>query len=204
MKNHIIYYIIFFISIWSPLQAIEDNIRLGEPIDKLLKEKGELQLKRCGVRIFEDTGIRKIIGLYKINIGDPDKIRQALILNNICGFDGWIFTAKKDKRNYWYKIRVYRAKGTTKSWKTQEVINKNQLPVPYNMMPDKLLGKIEFFNVYPESDHVAVVYIVGMTELSDCETIFDYIYEQKLSLQLPYDFNTIKPFWKHNFKGRSS
>jgi len=178
MKKFIIVYIIFFVSIWSPLQAIEDAIRPGEPIDKLIKEKGEVQLRRCGVRFIEDQGIRKIIGLYKINIGDPNKIQHALSMNNICGFDGWIYAPKRDNKNHWHKIRVHRAKGKTESWKEEEVIHKEKLPMPYNMMPDSLLGKIEFFNVYPGSDHVTVVYIAGRTEISDCKVIFDYIYKK--------------------------
>ena len=71
MKKLVILYIILFISIWSPLQAIEESIRPGEPVEKLIKEKGDIQLRRCGVGFVEDNGIRKRIGRYKINIGNP-------------------------------------------------------------------------------------------------------------------------------------
>lgn len=178
MKKRVILYAIVFISIWSPLQAIEESIRPGEPIDKLIKEKGEVQLRRCGVKCIEDKGMRKIIGLYKITIGNPQKIRQALMMNMICGFDGWIFAPKTENKKYWHKIRIHNAQGSSKGQKHEEVIPKDQLPMPYNMMPAKLIEKIEFFNVYPENDHVIVVYIVERTELADCEAIFDYLYHK--------------------------
>lgn len=163
----------------------------------LIKEKGEVQLRRCGVKFIEDQGIRKIIGLYKINMGDPNKIHHALIINNICGFDGLIFAPIRDNKNYWHKIRIHRAKGTTESRKKEEIIHKEKLPMPYKMMPDRLLEKIEFFNVYPESNHVTVVYIVGSAEISDCEVIFDYIYKKArltgslLSEDLKHAFNKL-------------
>jgi hypothetical protein len=178
MKKLVILYTIVFISIWSPLQAIEESIRPGEPVDKLIKEKGDIQLRRCGVGFVEDNGIRKRIGRYKINIGNPQKIRQALTMNIICGFDGWIFAPKTENRSHWYKIRIHRAQESTRSREEEEIIPKEQLPMPYNMMPDKLLAKIEFFNIYPENDQVTVVYIVSRTALSDCEAIFDYIYNK--------------------------
>lgn len=179
MKKLAILYTIIFISIWSPLQAIEESIRPGEPVDKLIKEKGDIQLRRCGVGFVEDKGIRKRIGRYKINIGDPLKIRQALKMNIICGFNGWIFAPKTDDRSHWYKIRIHRAQESTRSREEKTVIPKEQLPVPYNGMPDKLLAQIEFFNIYPENDRVTVVYIVRKTALSDCESIFDYLYNKR-------------------------
>ncbi|MGD9306192.1 MAG: hypothetical protein PVF79_18120 [Desulfobacterales bacterium] len=178
MNKLAILYTIAFLSTWSPLQATEETIRPGDPIDKLIKEKGDIQLRRCGVGFVEDKGIRKRIGRYKINIGNPLKIRQALKMNIICGFDGWIFAPKTDDRSYWYKIRIHRAQEGTRSREEKTVISKQQLPAPYNGMPDKLLAQIEFFNIYPENDRVTVVYLVRRTALSDCETIFDYIYHK--------------------------
>ena len=178
MKKLAILYTLAFISIWSPIQAIEDSIEPGEPIDKLIKEKGKIQLRRCGVGFVVDNGVRKRIGRYKINIGNPLKIRQALRMNIICGFDGWIFAPKTDDRRQWYKIRIHRPQENTASREEKAVIPREQLPAPYNSMPDKLLAQIEFFNIYPENDQVTVVYIVRRTALSDCEAIFDYLYNQ--------------------------
>ena len=62
MKKLAIIYTIGFILIWSPIQAIEESIRPGEPVDKLIKEKGDIQLRRCGVGFVEDKGIRKRMG----------------------------------------------------------------------------------------------------------------------------------------------
>lgn len=176
MKKLVILYTIVFISMWSSLLAIEESIKPGEPIDKLIKAKGDIQLRRCGVRFVEDDGIRKRIGRYKINIGDPQKIRQALTMNIICGFDGWIFAPQTDNKSHWHKIRIHRAQEGTRGREESEIIPKDQLPVPYNMMPDKLLAKIEFFNIYPENDRATVVYMVSGTALSDCEALFDYLY----------------------------
>jgi hypothetical protein len=179
MKKLVILYIIGFISMWSPLQAIEESIRPGEPVDKLIKEKKDIQLRRCGVGFIEDKGIRKRIGRYKINVGDPQKIRQALKMNIVCGFNGWIFAPKTDERRHWYKIRIHRAQEGTRGREEKTVIPKEQLPAPYNSMPDKFLSQIEFFNIYPENDQVTVVYIVRRTALSDCEAIFDYLYKKR-------------------------
>ena len=179
MKKLVIFYTIVFLSIWSPLQAIEDSIQPGEPVDKLIKEKGDVQLRRCGVGFVDDRGIRKRIGRYKINIGNSLKITQALRMNIICGFDGWIFAPKTDDRSQWYRIRIHRPQEGTRGREEKTVISKEQLPAPYNGMPDKLLAQIEFFNIYPENDRVTVVYLVRRTALSDCETIFDYLYNKR-------------------------
>jgi len=178
MNKFAILYTLVFISIWSPIQAIEDSIKPGEPLDKLIKEKGDIQLRRCGVGFVVDNGVRKRIGRYKINIGSPPKISQALKMNIICGFDGWIFAPKTENHSHWYKIRIHRAQENTGGREEKEVIPREQLPAPYNRMPDKLLAQIEFFNIYPENDRVTVVYIVRRTALSDCEAIFDYLYNQ--------------------------
>ena len=179
MKKLVILYTIVFISIWSPIQAIEDSIEPGETVDKLIKEKGDIQLRRCGVGFVEDRGIRKRIGRYKINIGNPLKITQALRMNIICGFDGWIFAPKTDDRSHWYKIRIHRPQESTRGREEKAVIPKEQLPAPYNSMPDRLLSQIEFFNIYPENDRITVVYIVRRTALSDCVAIFDYLYHKR-------------------------
>ena len=181
MKKLAILYSIVFISMWSPIQTIAESIEPGEPVGKLIKEKGDVQLRRCGVGFIEDNGIRKKIGRYKINIGNPLKVQQALKMNIVCGFNGWIFAPKTDDRRHWYKIRIHRPQNSTRGREEKTVISREQLPAPYNRMPDKLLAQIEFFNIYPENDRVTVVYIVRQTALSDCEAIFDYLYNKRMT-----------------------
>jgi hypothetical protein len=150
--------IIVFIS--SPLAANEDKMAASEATDKLQKEQIDVHLENYGVRHIFENGSRQSIGLYKIIVGDPQKLKNAMSLNKSNGFDGLIFTTSQDKKDDWHKIRVHRPVKEKKGWKKSSIVKKDKLPYPFNTMADDLLNKIG-------------------TGFSDCEKIFDYIYQKK-------------------------
>lgn len=162
-----------------PLAADEVKMAVDQAIDKLQKEQIDVHLEKYGVRHISENGSQKSVGLYKIIIGDPQKLESAMSLNKSHGFDGWIFTKHQDKKSDWQKIRVHRQVRQKKGWKKSRIVKKDMLPYPFNTMTHALLNKIHFFNVYPDNDDVAVVYIVEGTGFSDCQKIFDYICKKK-------------------------
>ncbi len=179
MKTIFLLSLVIFVFVSSPLAANEDKMAAGEATDKLQKEQIDVHLEKYGVRHIAENGSQHSIGLYKIIIGDPQKLNSARSLNKSHGFDGWIFAPYQDTKKNWHKIRVHRSVRTKKGWKESRIVKKDMLPYPFNTMADDLLNKIDFFNVYPDNDDVAVVYIVEGTRLSDCEKIFDYICKKK-------------------------
>jgi len=48
-----------------------------------------------------------------------------------------------------------------------DVVKKDRLPCPFNIMDKDLLNKVQFFNVYPDNDDVTVVYIIEGTGFAD-------------------------------------
>lgn len=167
----------------SPLAANEDKMAGGEASEQSQKEQIDVYLEKYGVRHISENGRQQSVGLYKIIIGDPQRLDNAMSLNKSHGFDGWIFTTSQDKKDDWHKIRVHRPVRQKKGWKASSIVTKDMLPYPFNTMTDDLLNKIRFFNVYPDNDNVVVVYIVKGTRFSDCEKIFDYICKKKKASQ---------------------
>lgn len=180
MKKIVLLSLLIIVLISSPLAAIEDKTTPGEPIDKLQPGQNDVHLVKYGVRFYSENGSLQPIGLYKIIVGDPQKLEQATGLNKSHGFDALVFTTYQDKKDDWHKIRVHRPVKDKKGWKESIIVKKDRLPNPFNTMPDDLLKKIHFFNIYPDSDEVAVVYVIEGTKFSDCEKIFDYISKKKL------------------------
>lgn len=179
----------------SPLAANEVKMAVDQATDKLQKEQIDVHLEKYGVRHITENGSQKAVGLYKIIIGDPQKLQNAMSLNKSHGFDGWIFTKYQNKKDDWQKIRVHRPVRQKKGWKKSRIVNKDMLPYPFNTMAHYLLNKIHFFNVYPDNDDVAVIYIIEGTEFSDCQKIFDYICKKK---KLPTVSQNFLPFPPEN------
>ena len=179
MKKIVLLSLLIIILISSPLAAIADKIDAGEAADKLQKEQIDVHLENYGVRYISENGRLQSIGLYKIIVGDPLKLKNAMNLNRSNGFDGVIFTTYRDKKDDWHKIRVHRPVKKKKGWKETSIVKKDRLPYPFNTMNDDLLNKIQFFNVYPDNDNVAVVYVIEGTRFADCKKIFNYICEKK-------------------------
>jgi hypothetical protein len=179
MKKIILLSSLIIVLISSPLAANENNMAAGEAAHKLENEQIDVHLEKYGFRHISKNGSQQSIGLYKIIIGDPQKLNIAISLNKSYGFDGLIFTTHQDKKDGWHKIRVYRPVKEKRGWKDSRIVQKDMLPYPFNTMADELLNKIHFFNVYPDNDDVAVVYIVEGTGFSDCVKIFDYICKKK-------------------------
>ena len=165
--------------IGSPLAAIENKMAAGEATNKMQKEQIDVHLENYGVRHISENGRKQSIGLYKIIVGDPLKLDNAMSLNKSNGFDGVIFTTYRDQKDDWHKIRVHRPLKKKKGWKETSIVKKDGLPYPFNTMNDDLLNKIQFFNVYPDNNNVTVVYIIEGTGFADCEKIFNYICEKK-------------------------
>lgn len=178
-----------------PLAANEVKMAVDQATDKLQKEEIDVHLEKYGVRHITENGSQKAVGLYKIIIGDPQKLQNAMNLNKSHGFDGWIFTKYQNKKDDWQKIRVHRPVRQKKGWKKSHIVNKDMLPYPFNTMAHDLLNKIHFFNVYPDNDDVAVIYIIEGTEFSDCQKIFDYICKKK---KLPTVSQNCLPFPPEN------
>jgi hypothetical protein len=181
MKKLVIAASLILVLIGSPLSADDYKTVAGEPPDKLEKKQSDVHLKYYGLRHIWKNGSDHSIGLYKITIGDLQKLNMALSLNKLFGFDGFIFTAYQDKTEEWNKIRVKRPVKHQKGWKVSKVIRKDMLPIPFNTMADDLLKKIHFIQVYPDNDNVMVVYIVEGTEYSDCVMIFDHICKKRIA-----------------------
>ncbi len=183
MKKIVLLSSLIFVLISSPLAAIEDRLTPGEPINKLQKEQVDVHLEKYGVRFYDVNDNLQSIGLYKIIIGDPQKLKNAVKLNVSHGFDGLIFITSQNQKDDWHKIRVHRPVKEKKGWKETSIVKKDRLPYPFNTMADDLLNKIQFFNIYPDNDDVAVVYVIEGTVFSDCEKIFDYISQKRLQPQ---------------------
>lgn len=179
MKKLVLLSSLIIVLISSTVAANEDKMAAGEATDKLQKEQIDVHLKKYGVRRILDNSNRQPIGLYKIIVGDPQKLQNAMSLNQSNGFDGLTFTTFEDNKDVWHKIRVHRPIKERNGWKVSNIVKKDMLPYPFNTMADDLLNKIQFFNVYPDNDDVTVVYIVEGTEFSDCEKIFNYICKKK-------------------------
>jgi hypothetical protein len=182
MKKAVLLSLLTIILISSPLAAIADKITIGEAADKLQKEQIDVHLENYGIRHISENGRLQSIESYKIIIGDPLKLKNAMALNKANGFDGIIFTTYRDQKDDWHKIRVHRPMKKKKGWKETSIVKKDRLPYPFNTMSDELLNKIQFFNVYPDNDDVTVVYLIEGTEFSECEKMFNFIYEKKKNL----------------------
>lgn len=165
-----------------PFAAGAGKMKTGEAPDRLPKELIDVHLENYGFRHISENGRLQSIELYKIIIGDPLKLKNAMSLNKANGFDGVIFTTYRDQKDDWHKIRVHRPVKKKKGWKETSIVKKDRLPYPFNTMSDELLNKIQFFNVYPDNDDVAVVYVIEGTEFADCEKMFNFIYEKKKNL----------------------
>lgn len=174
MKKIILLGSLIILLISSPLAAIADKIAAGEATDKPQKEQIDVHLENYGVRHISENGRRQSIGLYKIIIGDPLKLKNAMSLNKSNGFDGVIYTTYPDQKDDWHQIRIHRPVKKKKGWKETRILKKERLPYPFNTMDDELLNKIQFFNVYPDNDNVAVVYVIEGTRLAECEKMFNY------------------------------
>ena len=98
MKKIVLLSLLIIILISSPLAAIADKIDAGEVADKLQKEQIDVHLENYGVRYISENGRLQSIGLYKIIVGDPLKLKNAMSLNKSNGFDGVIFTTYPDKK----------------------------------------------------------------------------------------------------------
>ena len=180
MKKIVLLGSLIILLISLPLAAIADKIAAGEPTDKPQKEQIDVHLEKYGVRQISENGhLLQSIGLYKIIVGDPLKLKNAMSLNKSNCFDAIVFTTYPDQKDDWYKIRVHRPVKKKKGWKETSILKKERLPYPFNTMNDELLNKIQFFNVYPNNDNVAVVYVIEGTRLAECEKMFNYIYEKK-------------------------
>jgi hypothetical protein len=179
MKKIVLLSLLIIITISSPLAAIADKKDAGEAADKLQKEQVDVHLEKYGVRSYDVNDNRQSIGLYKIIIGDPQKLKDAKKLNVSHGFDGLIFITGQNQKDDWHKIRVHRPVKEKKGWKETSIVKKDRLPYPFNTMADDLLNKIQFFNIYPDNDDVAVVYVIEGTRFADCKKIFNYICEKK-------------------------
>jgi len=177
MKKIVLWGSLIILFIGSPLAAIENKMAAGETTDKLQKEQIDVHLENYGVRHISENGRQQSIGLYKIIVGDPLELNSAMSLNKSNGFDGVIFTTYRDQKDDWHKIRVHRPLKKKKGWKETNIVKRDGLPYPFNTMNDDLLDKIQFFNVYPDNNNVAVVYIIEGTGFADCEKIFKYICE---------------------------
>jgi hypothetical protein len=165
--------------IGSPPAARANNISGNEATERIQNEKPDVHLENYGNRYIIENGNIQSIGLYKIIVGDPRKLKLAMSLNKSNGFDGLVYTTLKDKKEDWQKIRVHRPVKERKGWKESGIVEKDKLPYPFNQMTDELLNKILFVNVYPDIDDVAVVYIVEGTKFSECKKIFNFISEKK-------------------------
>ena len=179
MKKIVLLSLLIIVLSSLPVAANEDKVAAGEATDKLQKKQIEVHLENYGVRPILENSNRQSIGLYKIIVGDPQKLQNAMSLNKSNGFDGLIFTTYQDKKDDWHKIRVHRPVKGKNGWKESSIGKKDMLPYPFNTMADDLLNKVEFVNVYPDNDDVTVLYIVEGTEFSDCKRIFDYICKKK-------------------------
>lgn len=175
MKDIFIFISLMMVFISSPLAANQDKTASSDAAEKQQEGQIDVYLEKYGVRQISENGRQKSLGLYKIIIGDPLKLQSAMNLNRLHGFHGLIFTTDQDKKNEWHKIIVHRSVGAKRGWKKSRVVKKAMLPIPFNTMADDLLNKIHFFNIYPDNDGVAVVYIIEGTQFSDCEKIFNYI-----------------------------
>ena len=162
-----------------PVAANEGKMAAGVATAKLQKKQMEVHLEHYGDRHIFENNNRQSIGLYKIIVGNPLKLQEAMSLNRSNGFDGLIFTTSRDKKYDWQRTRVHRPVRGRNGWKESSIGKKDMLPYPFNTMADDLLNKIRFFNVYPDNDDVTVVYIVEGTKFSDCEKIFDCICKKK-------------------------
>jgi len=168
----------------APLAAYEEETVVGKAANSLQAEPVDVHLENYGVRYIWENGRQHSIGLYKIIIGDPLNLQMAMSLNKSNGFDGLIFTTLRDNQDDWHKIRVHRPVKEKRGWKKTTVVKKDWLPDPFNTMDQDLLNKVQFINVYPDNDGVAVVYINEGTAFADCEKIFHYISQKRKRLNL--------------------
>lgn len=182
MKKAVLLSLVTIILISYPLAAMADKITPVMAAEKMQKEQIDVHLENYGVRHISENGRLRSIKLYKIIIGDPLKLKNAMSLNRANGFDGVIFTTYWDQKDDWHKIRVHRAVKKKKGWKETSIVKKDRLPYPFNTMRDELLNKIQFFNVYPDNDDVTVVYVTEGTAFADCKKMFNFIYEKKKNL----------------------
>ena len=165
--------------IGAPLAAIGGDLSASGTSEQLQNEQPDVYLKNYGTRYIKENGNIQSIGLYKIIVGDPRKLKLAMSLNKAYGFDGTVYKKRQDQRGDWDKITVHRPNGNKKGWKEFGIVKKDGLPCPFNTMDDNLAHKIQFFKVYSDSDDVAIVYIEEGTKFSECEKMFNYIYEKK-------------------------
>lgn len=180
MRNRFYIISLAIVLISSPLTAIAAKMTTGDSSDRPQKELVEVILEKYGVRHFSEGGRLRSIGLYKIIIGDPQELENAMSLNKSNGFDGLIYTTYPDNKINWHIIRVHRPVKDRKGWKETSIVKKDRLPNPFRSMDDNLLEKIQFFNVYPDNDNVTVVYVNEGTAYSECKKIFDYVYENAI------------------------
>jgi len=165
----------------APMTAYARQMVIGKAVNNLQAEPVDVHLENYGVRHIMENGRRHSVGLYKIIIGDPLDLQMAMSLNKSSGFDGLIFTTLEDNKDDWHKIRVRRPIKARRGWKKTDVVKKNRLPYPFNTMDDDLLNKVQFINVYPDNDGVAVVYINEGTAFADCERLYNYISDKRKS-----------------------
>ena len=179
MKKIVLLSLLIIVLSSLPVAANEGKMAAGVTTAKLQKKQMEVHLEHYGDRHIFENNNRQSIGLYKIIVGNPLKLQEAMSLNRSNGFDGLIFTTYRDKKDDWHKIRVHRPVKEKNGWKESSIGKKDMLPYPFNTMADDLLNKVEFVNVYPDNDDVTVLYIVEGTEFSDCKRIFNYICKKK-------------------------
>lgn len=157
--------------------GLEDKIIPGTRIDKVLKSKNGVHIKRCGVRIVSGQAT----GLYKIVIGDINEMRKIFRDSIVLGFAGTLMFPDKFSNN-WDIIKYRHKERMGESLKDRKLldktIQKKDLPSPLNVIPNDLFGFIEYSVIYKDGE-VTIIYMISKTSLDDVDKLFEFVVKYK-------------------------
>lgn len=157
---------------------LKDDIVPGDSIDKVLKSENGVHVKRYGVRHIVDAEKIERVGIYKIVIGDLDKLTEIYWENRSRGFQGVLVYPQKINSNWTiseFKHRTYRGEPMDDRKLSEVVAEKSVLPRPLNLMPTDLLELVEMSMIYKKRGGIMVIYILPETSLEDVGKIFGFV-----------------------------
>jgi len=142
------------------------------PIDKIIAEASPtVVLRRYIIRTSGDTKI----GIYKIEVGDQEKIKQALWAMTYKGFHGITYQPKPDMLGFlWTKARIdityeYGVPPGDMKKKVSDVedITAFKLPRGLNTLSAKHVRMLESINIYDEYPESLSIFINAEVTIPD-------------------------------------